>query len=950
MESVKFLLALALCALPLFAADITAVRREGAISIDGKLDEADWGRAVPYTDFTNARTGKKALVKNEVRFLYDSNGLYVGMRANMLPGQTYNIDDRNLYAGECMELMLDPGAGANTYFHFMLNPNGVRYDAFRDQGGFVGDPSWDAEWKSAVHREDSYWSCEMLIPYASLDFPIGDSLRWNVNCARGARGLPDNTQEDCSIAIDGAYHVAGKFRSLEGFGRSFSQYGGWQLSRPQLSISKAVEGLSVDVEIAVSNNGEAGRKAQLCVDLVSLDKETCLRKVQLGTFNPGKTEKLRFRGYRLPGPGDFKCALILQNGETKRVLRKQVFDAPVSFQALDIDLRAPRYKNAIFSTMKLENVLFDVKVALPADRLKGRRLLAGIKAGDGRVLAEKEAAPAEKCSFSFPVAPLPEEKMTIFAKLIAEGQTEAEATHPLRKLAYLPGEVWINDQYLLVRDGKPVFLIGQWAAEEDYLEGVDAFVAWKPFKGTLKMSPSISHNRVFTELKKRTLVTSDEERQLRETARKDRDSEGMLLTYLADEPEVFGSTVENLQSMYNIVTDEVPYFPLMNSNDTAPGLWNYLGTSDVNGLHSYPLPSRTRQFAQMDKVLHLMDAFAASHAAEKSNTACLWCAYCFDYTNYAAVNTRIPTYLEMRTEFLMAMICGAGGMEVYNRFNTHYPEVGIGLQEFIREVKSYAPVLAEERLTPDLKLPEGFRWTARKHNGKWWLFIVNCSDNEARNVSVNLPELGNSTLRAMTEERSVKAENGVFKDDFPGWDVRVYTNDDSVKETRSRRSIEAEIAAANARRRKPGNLAFQMYEAESLDVTASSNAGKNVRADNCLWHVTDGVVEPPDFKHYYANQLVWRDATPDAAPDWIALDFRRSVKMERVVVYPVEDSLKEYEIQVQEGDEWKTVAAKTDASGPVQELRFPSVTASKLRVFIKATRGRNARITEIEVY
>src|SRR5687767_15153033 len=64
------------------APDVVAVRRNGAISIDGRLDEAAWQAATPATNFTqyDPNEGQPASERSEARILIDDDAIYVGMR------------------------------------------------------------------------------------------------------------------------------------------------------------------------------------------------------------------------------------------------------------------------------------------------------------------------------------------------------------------------------------------------------------------------------------------------------------------------------------------------------------------------------------------------------------------------------------------------------------------------------------------------------------------------------------------------------------------------------------------------------------------------------------------------------------------------------------------------------------------------------------------------------
>lgn len=935
----------------LAAADLTAVRRNGAFTLDGKLDEAFWAKAPAFSDYTNYRNSKRALCKTEIKFAYDNNALYVGIKAYMQSGSSYVINNSNLYAGECVELMLDPGATGNEYFHFMVNPAAAKADEFRMQGGFVGDIKWEAFWEAAAYKTPEYWSCELKIPFSSLDFPDADCKVWGVNATRTARNVnKDGLSEDSAIAADGAFHIAGKFRKLTGFDRDFAPYKGWQITKPAVSTAHAPDGIAVTTQLNVINNSAQKRRVLLSVDLLSPDKKDAQRQLRATTFAPGKSETVEFSGYKFKNAGNYSCVISLKDGVTKRLLKKVPCTVPVRFQLMSIELIDPHYKNAIFATMKLDKVRFKVNLAYPARMLKGKSLTAGIRDAAGKVLASKQVSASASVLFEFDAASLPEGKMEIFSAFGNASQPEAAAVCKLRKLPYKKGEIFLDKNSNIVIDGKAQFVISQWAAEEDFIDNVDAFLAWKPYKGTMFISPVLTHNSKVRQLRRDSSISTPDAEYVAGLIRKEMDKDKLFAYYLCDEPEVFGETVSAIKRLYEIISETDPYHPVIVSNDSIGGLKDFAVYSDINGIHCYPRPSRERLFANFAKIHEFCDVFNSVCQQNKHVSANMWLAQSFDYSNYAQVNSRIPSYTELRTEHFIAIISGATGLEIYNRFNAHYPELGIGLIEHIKEVKAYAPVLAAKRIDLKLNLPQGIRYTARKFNGKYWIFAVNVQDKAVNNVKFTSPLLGNDKFKVMLEEREVTAANGSFTDSFAPWDVHIYTNDPDAPALRSKKSIEEAIRKANASRHKPGNLAYQTYEHESLNLSASSNKSYNVRPDNCLWHLTDGIIEPADFRHYYESQVVWTDKTPDQAPDWVALEFKKSITAGKVVIYPVANSVKDVDIQLWVNNAWKSVKSVKNLDGNRHEITFAPHKTDKVRVVVNATRGANVKISEIEVY
>jgi hypothetical protein len=162
------------------------------------------------------------------------------------------------------------------------------------------------------------------------------------------------------------------------------------------------------------------------------------------------------------------------------------------------------------------------------------------------------------------------------------------------------------------------------------------------------------------------------------------------------------------------------------------------------------------------------------------------------------------------------------------------------------------------------------------------------------------------------------------------------------------KAIENDIEEAYRKRAKPGNLVWQRIEGEKLEVNASSNANRDDRDPlaNQLWHVTDGVIQTSSPR----GGGEWRDKTPNQVPDWISLDFRKSMKVGRVVVYPAANSLADFEVQLKKGSDWKTVGQVKDFKGEKQEFVFESQSADAVRIFVTRNYGKNSSIAEIEVY
>ena len=169
---------------------ISAVRTAAEVSVDGRLDEADWERALPAKDFLqkDPDEGKPATEATEVRILYDDDALYVGARmfdsepskiAKRLTrrdGDTDGIADRIIVA-------LDAHHDQLTGSMFWVTAAGSIGDGvlFNDSSD---DETWNGVWDAAVSIDDKGWIAEMRIPFSQLRFSRAERQVWGLHVVR----------------------------------------------------------------------------------------------------------------------------------------------------------------------------------------------------------------------------------------------------------------------------------------------------------------------------------------------------------------------------------------------------------------------------------------------------------------------------------------------------------------------------------------------------------------------------------------------------------------------------------------------------------------------------------------------------------------------------------------------------------------------------------------------
>ncbi|HEY7699846.1 MAG TPA: DUF5916 domain-containing protein, partial [Vicinamibacteria bacterium] len=164
-----------------------------APTIDGRLDEAAWKEAQTATDFVQRRPnpGDLATLRTEARVLYDSDSLYVGIRAydpepSAILAPWPRRDDET--TSDWLFVELDSRHDRRTAFSFGVNPRGVQVDGtFAKDVEF--DTAWDGVWESGAQIDAEGWTAEFRIPFSQLPYTAtgsseGGSSIWGINFYR----------------------------------------------------------------------------------------------------------------------------------------------------------------------------------------------------------------------------------------------------------------------------------------------------------------------------------------------------------------------------------------------------------------------------------------------------------------------------------------------------------------------------------------------------------------------------------------------------------------------------------------------------------------------------------------------------------------------------------------------------------------------------------------------
>ncbi len=292
---------------------ISAVRTEGEITIDGRLDEADWQRAAMIAPLIqqNPHPGEPTPYRTEVRILVDRENLYFGVTCadpepRKIAMHTMQRDTTEPYGDDFLDLIFDTFGDRHTGYLFEIYPTGAQTD------GLIGGPGnlstdWDGIWESRTQITGNGWTAEIKIPSRTVHFRIGLDA-WGFNVSRFV--ARDRTLLTwCCASLDNdlldltrAGRLEGVGDLSQGLGLSVSPYGLGRVDRPITDPGQTTTG-NAGLDLAYSLT--PGLPAVLTLNTDFAETEVDTRQVNLTRFSLFFPEK---RSFFLEGSNQFEFA------------------------------------------------------------------------------------------------------------------------------------------------------------------------------------------------------------------------------------------------------------------------------------------------------------------------------------------------------------------------------------------------------------------------------------------------------------------------------------------------------------------------------------------------------------------------------------------------------------------------------------------------------------------
>ncbi|HEY3858049.1 MAG TPA: DUF5916 domain-containing protein [Gammaproteobacteria bacterium] len=167
---------------------------DGAITVDGRLDEAAWAQAGVIEDLTqqSPHPGAPTLYHTKVLLLRSNHTLYIGLICDDPdPSKTAThtlVRDGNQGNDDNVIFLLDTFGTKRFAYVFQVNASGAMADGLQSPTPAINsnngvDYNWDGIWQAKVVQGAHGWTAEIAIDTRSLQFTTGIT-RWGFNLSR----------------------------------------------------------------------------------------------------------------------------------------------------------------------------------------------------------------------------------------------------------------------------------------------------------------------------------------------------------------------------------------------------------------------------------------------------------------------------------------------------------------------------------------------------------------------------------------------------------------------------------------------------------------------------------------------------------------------------------------------------------------------------------------------
>ena len=130
--------------------------------------------------------GQAPTEQTEIRIIYDSKGLYIGINCydndpSKIVANSMIHDDPETRDEDKISILLDPFQDRRSGYLFIVNPNGARGEGYSRGEHYSLD--WNGIWDARCRKTSSGWVAEIYIPFKTISFNPHLSS-WGINIER----------------------------------------------------------------------------------------------------------------------------------------------------------------------------------------------------------------------------------------------------------------------------------------------------------------------------------------------------------------------------------------------------------------------------------------------------------------------------------------------------------------------------------------------------------------------------------------------------------------------------------------------------------------------------------------------------------------------------------------------------------------------------------------------
>jgi hypothetical protein len=167
---------------------------EEAITIDGRLNEECWEKAVKISNFTQRELniGQPASERTEVAIVYSPGHIYIGVWCyDSEPQKLISKElkrDFNFDLDDNFIIVLDTYNDERNGFMFVTNPRAARADLQIFNNGGSSNAFWNGVWDVRTQITSEGWFAEFEIPLYTLKYRMNiEEQVWGINFERNIR-------------------------------------------------------------------------------------------------------------------------------------------------------------------------------------------------------------------------------------------------------------------------------------------------------------------------------------------------------------------------------------------------------------------------------------------------------------------------------------------------------------------------------------------------------------------------------------------------------------------------------------------------------------------------------------------------------------------------------------------------------------------------------------------